>query len=79
MLPDKCCIRVGLKACRGIPSHIISILDDSGEYMIGLVCREHITIIERIVLLKQELGEVPKGSIRFTELKSVATACNYTS
>ncbi|MEM0030453.1 MAG: hypothetical protein QXN32_06005 [Candidatus Nitrosocaldus sp.] len=77
MIPDRCCIRVRFKACRSVPSHIISILDDSGEYMIGLVCRDHITMVERRVGLKQELGEVPKGSIRFTEIKGVATTCNY--
>ncbi|MEM4284868.1 MAG: hypothetical protein QXS98_00645 [Candidatus Nitrosocaldus sp.] len=79
MIPDKCCIRIGLKVCRNTPSYILSILDSSGgEYMIGLVCREHITLVERLVELKQKHGEIPEGSVRFTELKCVATACNYT-
>ncbi|MEO9364923.1 MULTISPECIES: hypothetical protein [Candidatus Nitrosocaldus] len=78
MIPDKCCIRTGLKACMNAPSYIISILDGSrGEYMIGLVCREHVALVERLVELKQKHGEIPEGSVRFTELKSVATSCNY--
>lgn len=78
MIPDRCCVRVGFKVCSNAPSHLISILDGSGvEYMIGIVCREHLALVERIVMLKQRQGEVPEGSIRFTELKGVATTCNY--
>ncbi|MCS6767166.1 MAG: hypothetical protein RMJ59_03405 [Candidatus Nitrosocaldus sp.] len=77
-IPDGCCIRRGFRRCSNPPSHIISIIDGSGEYMVGVVCREHLMLVESIVGLKQMQGEVPEGSVRFTELKSVATTCNYT-
>lgn len=43
--------------------------------MIGIVCEEHRSHMESRLNIMQRDGEIPKGSIKFIELKSVGTDC----
>ncbi len=75
MLPNRCSIRDRSGDCPNPPSYSVSIRDDSGEYMVGVVCDEHRQHMERMVDEKQKNGALPAGSVRFIELKSVGTDC----
>ena len=75
MLPDRCSIRYKDKDCPNPPSYVVSIMHDSGEYMVGVVCEEHRSQMESRLNIMQSNGEIPKGSIKFVELKSVGTDC----
>ena len=57
------------------PSHIVSILSDNEEYMIGLVCSNHISLMESKATAMQNSGEINKGKIRFQKIKPVMTDC----
>ena len=61
--------------CNMPPSHIVSILSDNEEYMIGLVCSEHISLMEFKTTAMQNSGEMNKGKIRFQKIKPVMTDC----
>jgi hypothetical protein len=75
LLPDRCSIRYDNKDCSNPPSYVVSIVHDSGEYMVGVVCEEHRSHMESRVNIMQGNGEIPKGNIKFAELKSVGTDC----
>lgn len=75
MLPDRCSIRNGDRDCPNPPSYVVSILDNSGEYMVGVVCAEHRAVMERRLTNMQKSGEIIQGVIKFDELKSVVTDC----
>jgi hypothetical protein len=57
------------------PSHIVSILSDNEEYMIGLVCSNHISLMESKATAMQNSGKINKGKIRFQRIKPVMTNC----
>jgi hypothetical protein len=57
------------------PYHIVSILSDNEEYMIGLVCSDHISMMESKTTAMQNSGEINKGKIRFQKIKPVMTDC----
>ena len=75
MLPDRCSIREKNGDCTNPPSYVVSIMHDSGEYMTGVVCQEHRKLMERRLDALQKKGDLPKGSIKFVELKPVGTDC----
>lgn len=75
MLPEKCSIKMNGKPCTFPPSSIVSILSESGEYMIGLVCNDHIMSMKTKTLSMQKLGKISKGKIKFQRLKPVMTDC----
>ena len=80
LLPDKCSIKDKHGDCPNPPSYIVSIMHDSGEYMVGFVCEEHKGGMERHLNKMQENSKLPKGSIKFVRLRPVGTDCvaNYT-
>lgn len=57
------------------PSHIVSILSDNEEYMIGLVCSDHVSLMESKATAMQNSGKMNKGKIRFQRIKPVMTDC----
>jgi hypothetical protein len=57
------------------PSHIVSILSENEEYMIGLVCGDHILLMKSKTLSMQKSGKIDNGSIRFQKIKPVVTDC----
>ena len=43
--------------------------------MVGVTCQKHKdNVSEKLVILQNE-GKIPKGKIKFTELKAVGTDC----
>jgi hypothetical protein len=54
---------------------VISVVTESGEYMVGVACSEHRNEIKRRVTQHQEKGEIPKGVIRLQDIKIVTTDC----
>ncbi len=54
---------------------MISVLEEKSEYMVGVTCQKHKDkVTEKLVILQNE-GKIPKGKIKFTELKAVGTDC----
>ncbi len=74
LLPDRCSIKEK-GDCPSPPSYAVSIVHESGEYMVCVVCEEHRGLMESRVNAMQSNGDLPKGSIRFVELKQVGTDC----
>jgi hypothetical protein len=54
---------------------VISVVTESGEYMVGVACSEHRNDIKRSIAQHQEMGEIPKGVIRLQDIKIVTTDC----
>ncbi|HEX2305434.1 MAG TPA: hypothetical protein VHH33_04035 [Nitrososphaeraceae archaeon] len=63
------------KLCTLPPSRIVSILSEKEEYMIGLVCNDHILLMKTKALSMQKSGKIIKGKIRFQKIKPVMTDC----
>ena len=74
MLPDRCSIKQGGGQCVNPPDYIISVLSD-GEYMVGVTCSRHKDEIRGLLEALQAKGEIPRGKLRFSRLKSVGTDC----
>jgi hypothetical protein len=75
VIPRSCSVTDGGLNCRSVPSHIISITLDGGQYMIGTVCSEHFLNLRDEIDHLQDLGRIPKGKVAFQEVRTVATAC----
>jgi hypothetical protein len=43
--------------------------------MVGVVCSEHKSIVSERIKQRQEHGLIPKGKIKFQEIKMVTTNC----
>ena len=75
MLPNSCSVKEKGKDCVNSPEFVISVLEEKSEYMVGVTCLKHKeNVSEKLVILQNE-GKIPKGKIKFTELKSVGTDC----
>ncbi len=75
MLPIRCSVRDNGKDCFNPPEFVISVLEEKQEYMVGVTCQKH---KENVSIKLQDLqaeGKIPKGKIKFSELKSVGTDC----
>lgn len=75
MVPERCSIMVRGRICNLPPSHIVSILSGNEEYMIGLVCSDHISLMKSKAISMQNSGTINKGEIRFQKIKPVMTDC----
>ena len=75
MVPERCSIMIKGRICDMPPSHIVSILSDNEEYMIGLVCSNHISLMKSKTTTMQNSGKINKGKIRFQKIKPVVTDC----
>ena len=75
MVPERCSIMIKGRICNMPPSHIVSILSDNEEYMIGLVCSDHISMMESKTTAMQNSGELGMGKIKFQKIKPVMTDC----
>lgn len=75
MLPDRCTVRENSKQCVNPPEFVISILDDSGQYMIGVTCARHRSGVSGKIRGLQQQGKIPDGKIDFEPLKPVGTDC----
>lgn len=61
--------------CRLPPTHIVSVQSKEGEYMLAVVCDDHVKGIEGKLRGLQEEGRIPAGKIRFQPVLSVVTDC----
>ena len=75
MLPDKCSIREGNKDCVDQPVKKINKIKNNDEFMLGITCEKHKTSVFSKIKSLQSDGKIPKGTIKFENLKSVQTDC----
>lgn len=75
MLPDKCSVLEHNRHCPNPPEFVMSVLTESGEYMVGVTCRRHREHVSEKLSALQKQGRIPAGTISFSELKAVGTDC----
>ncbi len=75
LLPDRCSVKEKGKDCVNPPEFVISVLEENDEYMVGVTCLNHKDRVSEKLNILQNEGKIPKGKIKFTELKSVGTDC----
>jgi hypothetical protein len=54
---------------------VISVVTESGEFMVGVICPEHRNEVKSRIKQRQKRGEIPNGNIRFQDIKIVTTNC----
>ena len=75
LLPDKCSIRQGNKDCVNPPEYLITVVSRNDEFMLGITCETHkASVLAKISSLQND-GKIPKGTVKFENLKSVQTDC----
>lgn len=75
MLPDRCSIRQGGRACPSPPEFVVSVAAAGGEYMVGVACGRHRAAVAGRVAAMQARGDVPGGKVGFEALRPVGTDC----
>ncbi len=75
LLPDRCSVKEKGKDCVNPPEFVISVLEENDEYMVGVTCLKHKDRVSEKLQILQNEAKIPKGKIKFTELKSVGTDC----
>jgi len=75
MMPDKCSVAEEGKQCVNPPEFIVSIVDDKDEYMFGLTCQKHRSIVSGKLGILQNEGKIHNGKISFTPVKTIGTDC----
>ena len=75
MLPTKCSIREGNKDCVNPPEYLITVVSNNDEFMLGITCEKHKASVSSKIVTLQNDGKMPKGTIKFENLKSVQTDC----
>ena len=75
MLPDRCSVKEKGRDCVNPPEFVISVTEKDDEYMVGVTCQKHKDRVSEKLIILQNEGNIPKGKIKFSELKSVGTDC----
>jgi hypothetical protein len=75
LLPQRCSLIVNGDACQLSPSFIVSINAKNDQYMIGVVCKDHMKQMQKRLEALQAIGNVPEGVIKFQPIKIVSTNC----
>ena len=75
MLPDRCSVKEKGRDCVNPPEFVISVTEKDDEYMVGVTCQKHKDRISEKLIILQNENKIPKGKIKFSELKSVGTDC----
>ena len=75
MLPNKCSIREEDKDCVNPPEYLITVVSNNDEFMLGITCEKHKASVSSKIGTLQNDGKIPKGTIKFENLKSVQTDC----
>ena len=75
LLPQRCSLIVNGNACELSPSFIVSINAKNDQYMIGVVCEDHMKQMKKRLEFMQSTGRVPNGTIEFQPVKIVSTDC----
>lgn len=75
MMPDRCSVVKKNVQCVNPPMFIVSIVDGSDEYMVGLACETHRKVISDRIAMLQRDGKIPNGVMTFSPVKAVGTDC----
>jgi hypothetical protein len=75
LLPKSCSFKINDNGCQIPPSYVVSIKAKKEEYMIGVVCNDHMEEIEQRFKSLQLLAKLPGGNINFEPIKVVSTDC----
>jgi len=75
LFPQRCSVKEKGTDCFNPPNFVISILEEKGEYMIGVTCQTHKERVSEKLAQLQKDDKIPKGKLSFTELKGVGTDC----
>ena len=75
MMPDRCSVREKGKDCVNPPEFVISVEENDNEYMVGVSCNKHKERVSAKLVILQNEGKIPKGKIKFSELKAIGTDC----
>jgi hypothetical protein len=68
-------VRVDGLECRLPPTQVVSVQARDGEYMVAVVCDDHMVGLESRLRVLQKQGRVPEGRIRFQPVLPVVTDC----
>jgi len=75
LFPNHCSVKEKGKDCVNPPEFVISVSTKNDEYMVAVTCQSHKdTISEKLHTLQND-NKVPKGKIKFTNIKTVGTEC----
>lgn len=74
-LPKTCSFRDKDVDCPLPPSYIVSVGDNSEEYMIAVVCQDHKDQMEKRLKAMQSARKIPQGNAKFQDIKLVVTDC----
>jgi hypothetical protein len=74
-LPKACSFRDKEIDCTLPPSYLVSVGDNSEEYMIAVVCQDHRDQMEKRLKAMQSERKIPQGKAKFQDLKLVVTDC----
>lgn len=75
MFPNRCSVKEKGRDCVNPPEFVISVIASNDEYMVGVTCNYHKDrVSEKLITLQQE-NKIPKGKIKFSNLKAVGTDC----
>ncbi len=75
MLPTRCSVKEKGRDCVNPPEFVISVSNDTEEFMVGVTCQKHKERVSEKLNILQNENKIPKGKIKFSELKSVGTDC----
>ena len=75
MLPTRCSVKEKGRDCVNPPEFVISVSNDNEEFMVGVTCQKHKDQVSGKLNILQNENKIPKGKIKFSELKSVGTDC----
>jgi hypothetical protein len=75
LIPEHCSAKVDGEECQLMPSYVVSIQSQEGEYMLAVVCDEHKNGLEARLIAMQKEGKVPHGGLHFQPIKAVVTDC----
>jgi hypothetical protein len=68
-------VKVDGVECRLPPTHVVSVQTRDGEYMVAVVCEDHMAGVKVRLRVLQKQGRVPEGKIRFQPVLPVVTDC----
>ena len=75
MLPDRCTVKEDGRRCVNPPEFVVSIITESGEYMVGVTCSRHKDDVSYKIGSLQNTGKIPHGKINLEPLRAVGTDC----
>ena len=65
MLPDKCSIKEGTRDCFNPPEFVITVVSDNDQFMLGLTCQKHRTLVLSKIKSLQEQKKFQMVQLNF--------------